>query len=262
MAKPPLLFIHGMWSTPAVWDDLVRHFEGEGYKCLAPALPFHERDGDNRETADPLLATIGVQDYVDALCAAVREAPAPPVIIGHSMGAMLAQLLADCQDDMRAAGLVLLSPGPTADTGSVGLAPLRTTLGITTKKNWWKSPTKIDPDRARWGIFNEVPEEVVQREIDALVWDSGRVLFQMSMPFADKTKATKVDYDKLTMPALVIVGDRDRITPTATARRTARRLKGDTDYVEIEGAGHWLFHDPVIGRVTEEVSRFLKTLDD
>ncbi|MEM8825733.1 MAG: alpha/beta fold hydrolase [Pseudomonadota bacterium] len=86
MAKPPLLFIHGMWSTPAVWDDLVRHFEGEGYKCLAPALPFHERDGDNRETADPLLATIGVQDYVDALCAAVREAPAPPVIIGQFPG--------------------------------------------------------------------------------------------------------------------------------------------------------------------------------
>ncbi|MGB3721985.1 MAG: alpha/beta hydrolase [Pacificimonas sp.] len=260
MNKPPLFFIHGMWSRPTVWDWLKARYERQGYKCFAPALPFHGEDARGRgDTADPLLATIGVQDYVDALTAAAREVGEPPVIVGHSMGGMLAQKLAETNG---AAGLALLSPAPTAATGSIALAPLRTTFGITKdlRGKWWKAPTLIDEERARWGIFNNVPDDVVRQELDALVWDSGRVLYQISMPWADKTKGTTVDYDKLSMPAMVVVGELDRITPVATARATVRKLPGDTDYHEIQDAGHWLFHDPVRERLAEHMDAFLARL--
>ena len=253
MDKPPLFFVHGMWSTPSVWDGLKAHFETRGHDCHAPALPFH--DADPGDAPDPLLASVGIDDYVDALIAAAREVGSPPVIVGHSMGAMLAQKLAATNG---AAGLVLLAPAPTAKTHSLAVAPLKTTLGVTTSKNWWKSPTRIDEDRARWGIFNNVPEDEVKKQLDALVWDSGRVLFQLSMPFADRTKGARVDYDRLSMPALVLVGEEDRITPVAIARATARALPGEVDYRELPGVGHWLFHDPVGDRVAEEIELFLK----
>jgi pimeloyl-ACP methyl ester carboxylesterase len=80
------------------------------------------------------------------------------------------------------------------------------------------------------------------------------------MPWADKTHATRVDYNRLSMPALVVVGDRDRITPIATARATARALTGHTDYREIAGAGHWLFHDPVRDKVAAEMDSFLRQI--
>jgi pimeloyl-ACP methyl ester carboxylesterase len=136
---------------------------------------------------------------------------------------------------------------------------LRTVFGVTTKRNWWKSPTRIDAERARWGIFNGVPAEIANDEINALVWDSGRVLLQISMPWADKTKATRVNYAKLDMPALIVVGDHDRITPVSIARATARALPGATDYREIAGAGHWLFHEPVREKVAAEIDRFLSS---
>jgi pimeloyl-ACP methyl ester carboxylesterase len=255
MTKPPIVFIHGMWSTPHVWNGLASRLRAAGYSCLAPALPYH--DVDPADPPAPMLATIGVQDYVDALRAAIRDVPERGVIVGHSMGGMLAQKLAEAAG---ARGLILLSPAPTAATQSLGLAPLRTVFGVTSKRGWWKSPTRIDAERARWGIFNNVPADVASAEIGSLVWDSGRVLFQISMPWADKSRATRVDYGRLDMPALVVVGDEDRITPVAIARATARQLAGPVDYREIKGAGHWLFHTPVVERVGDEIEAFLKML--
>ncbi|MEE4349214.1 MAG: alpha/beta hydrolase [Pacificimonas sp.] len=252
MALPPLFFIHGMWSTPKVWDWLKARYEDRGYRVFAPALPFH--DADRAQPPDPLLATTGVRDYVDALLAAGREVGEAPIIVGHSMGGMLAQKLAAEQG---ARGLALLAPAPTAQTGSLTLNSARTLLGVTTSGKWWKNPTMIDEQRARWGIFNGVPEAEVREALGDLVWDSGRVLFQIGMPFADREKATDVDYSRLDMPAIVMVGDEDRITPVATARATARRLEGEVDYIELPGVGHWLFHDPVRERVAEELDRLI-----
>lgn len=256
MTKPPLFFIHGMWSTPKIWDWMRERYEARGYRVAAPTLPFH--DADPQDAPDPLLASTSVQDYADALLAEVRELDQKPVIVGHSMGGMLAQQIAAAHG---AAGLVLLSPAPTAQTSSLALSPLRTLLGVTTTANWWRSPTRIDEERARWGIFNNVPETETRSALGDLVWDSGRVLFQISMPFADSSKGTQVDYDLLTMPAAVVVGNEDRITPVGTARATARKLKGAVDYRELDGIGHWLFHPPVRETVADEIDRLLQRVE-
>ncbi len=251
----PLFFIHGMWGTPAHWFGLRERFEARGHPTYAPALPYH--DIDPRAPAPPQLADLSVADYVAFIVDQLARIGEPAVLVGHSMGAMLAQLVAE---RVQPPGLILLSPGPTAETGALGIAPLRTTAGVTTKAGWWKKPTKIDREKALWGIYNEVPADIANREADALVWDSGRVLFQMAMPWADPSHGTRLDYGRLRMPALVMVGDRDRITPVATARATARKLSGQVDYREVPGAGHWLFHSPVVEKVGAEMERFLGML--
>lgn len=253
MEKPPLFFIHGMWATPKVFDWLKQRYEARGHRVFTPALPFH--DVDPAAPPEPLLATTGVRDYVDALLAAGREVGEVPIIVGHSMGGMLAQKVAAAQG---ARALALLAPAPTAQTSSLSINSLRTLTGVATTNKWWKSATKIDAERARWGIFNNVPPTDTAEALSELVWDSGRVLLQMSMPFADKQRSTEVDYDRLDMPALVMIGDEDRITPVATARRTARRLTGEVDYVELPGVGHWLFHHPVRERLAEELDRLIE----
>ena len=205
MTVPALFFIHGMWGTPAHWGGMRAYFEARGHATYAPCLPWH--DVDPRAPAPPQLAGISVSDYVSFLIDQLAGIGGPVVLVGHSMGAMLAQLVAE---RVQPSALILLSPGPTAETGALAISPLRTTSGVTTKAGWWKKPTKIDRDRALWGIYNEVPADVANREVDALVWDSGRVLFQMAMPWADPAHGTRLDYGRLRMPALVVVGDQDR----------------------------------------------------
>jgi len=254
MTHPPLFMIHGMWATPATFTGLRAHLEAAGHVTHAPALPFHDRSPV--ALPPPELGRVGVADYVDFLVAEVAKLPELPIIAGHSMGGFLAQAVAA---RVQPPGLMLFAPAATATTNVPALDPVRTLARVITRGNWWRSPTKIDADHARWGIYNEVPADIADAEIAGLVWDSGRVLFEMALPWLARINATQVDYARLRCPALVIVGDRDRITSAAIARATARQLGGAVDYHELPGVGHWLWWGGVGERVAGLVEHWLAT---
>ncbi|MFZ4687692.1 MAG: alpha/beta fold hydrolase [Polymorphobacter sp.] len=234
--KPPLLFIHGYWSTPATFARLQARFEAAGYQVIAPALPLHDRDPSLPPPAE--LGTLTVEDYARFLVGELEKLGAPPVIIGHSMGGMLAQIVAA---RVPHAGLVLLSTAGTATTLVPALATVRTMAGVMLKWGWWEAPTMIAEGPAMWGIYNGVPDSIARAEYAAHVWDSGRVMAEMTLPNLSATGATKVDYKRLDRPALVIVGTEDRTTVAGISRATARKLAGTVDYHELPGVGHWLF---------------------
>ena len=234
--KPPLVFIHGYWSTPATFARLKPRFEAEGHTVLAPALPYHDRDPSLPPAAE--IGTLTIEDYARFLVAEIARLDAPPVIIGHSMGGLLAQIVAARVPHV---GLVLLSTAATASTMVPSLDTVRTMGGLMLNWGWWQAPTQIAEKPALWGIYNGVPDDIARAEYAAHVWDSGRVLAEMTLPGLSATGATKVDYRRLDKPALVIVGTEDRTTVPGISRATARKLTGTVDYQEIAGAGHWLF---------------------
>lgn len=225
-----------MWSVPSVFVRLRAAMEAEGYETLAPALPFHDRDPGLPPAEG--LGRLGIEDYVAFLADIIRGLKVPPVIIGHSMGGLLAQCVAARVEH---AGLVLLATAGTAATPSLGLAPIKTMAGVVTRWGWWEDATRIEAAPALWGVYNGVPEEVAREELKALVWDSGRVLAEILLPSLSKTRANTVDLAKLKAPALLIAGSEDRITLASTSRAVARKLGGTVDFHELPGVGHWLF---------------------
>ncbi|OYU16045.1 MAG: hypothetical protein CFE37_03135 [Alphaproteobacteria bacterium PA4] len=244
-----------MWSTPATFTRLRARLEADGHATYAPALPWHDRDASL--PPPPELGLVTVEDYAQFLATEIARLPAPPVIIGHSMGGALAQIVAA---RVPHAGLVLLSTAPTAATPALGLSPLRTLGGVITRWGWWEQPTLLTEAGARWGIYNGVPDAVATPEIAALVWDSGRVLAEMTLPHLSKTGATKVDFNRLDRPALVIVGSEDRVTLASVSRATARKLTGPIDYHELPGVGHWLFWGETETRVGDWIAGWLGSL--
>ncbi len=253
--KPILFCIHGLWATPATFTRLKARFEAAGYEVVTPALPYHDRDPALPPPAE--IGTLTVEDYARFLEAEIAKLPAPPVIIGHSMGGMLAQVVAA---RVAHAGLVLLSTAATATTVVPGLATVRTMAGVVLKWGWWHSPTRIEYAAAKWGIYNGVPEDITRAEFAGLVWDSGRVVAEMTLPTLSATRATTVDYSRLDKPALLIVGSEDRITLPGISRATARKLKGPIDYHEIPGAPHWLFWGDLEVKVGDYIAAWLERL--
>lgn len=252
---PPLLMIHGMWGRPETFARLRPELAAAGIASVAPALPCH--DIPPGSPAPPALGRIRLEDYVTALAAEVAALGEAPVILGHSLGGLLAQLVAARTG---AAGLILLAPAPSAQTLRPSLAQAATLRRVTLGWGWWRRPTLIDAEAARFGVFNGVPEAEAAEGVGLLTWDSGPVLAQLAFPFLDPQRGSRVAYERLCMPALVLFGARDRIATAATARETARRLTGRVDYLAWADCGHWFFHDAIRPRLAEAIGRFMAGL--
>jgi pimeloyl-ACP methyl ester carboxylesterase len=109
------LFIHGAFTRARRWQPWLEYFTAAGFTCSAPSLPAH----DPPDMAK--LADLTFQDYIDAMVAAHAALDRPPVIVGSSMGGLIAQHVAA---RTKSAGLVLISSAaPWSGGGKLGAAP-------------------------------------------------------------------------------------------------------------------------------------------
>jgi pimeloyl-ACP methyl ester carboxylesterase len=136
MMAPPILFIHGAFCGGWAFDDFRTAFEAIGYETHAPNLPHHERGADL-----DLLAQTGVAEYADAFADYARELSGPPILIGHSLGGLVAQLVAV---RMPCAALVLLAPSAPWGVPPTTINETSNAFGVAMLGDYWRRP--IPPD--------------------------------------------------------------------------------------------------------------------
>jgi pimeloyl-ACP methyl ester carboxylesterase len=262
VSLPAILMIHGMWSRPSTFAALRSELEAVGISSAAVTLPHH--DVPPGAPAPAALGTLRLADYVAALEREAATLDGPIIVLGHSMGGLLAQLVSET---VQPKGLILLSTAPSAQAGAAGAAvsaaSLRTLWGVTGRWGWWNAPTSLSEEAARAGVFNGVPEAEIRPAVAELTWDSGPVMAQIAAPFLDGDKGSRVAYERLNMPSLVVTGLDDRIVPAAVSRKTARLLAAGgarVDYEEWPNVGHWLFHDAVRPKLAGAIARFVASL--
>jgi pimeloyl-ACP methyl ester carboxylesterase len=91
----PIVLIHGLWLTPRTWEGWKEPFESRGYRVLARAWPRMEGEiEDIRRDPSPLNG-LGLEEIVEHYANIVRDLDQPPIIIGHSFGGLVIELLLD-----------------------------------------------------------------------------------------------------------------------------------------------------------------------
>ena len=88
-----IVLVYGLWMTPRSWEDWVTHYQAKGYRVLAPGYPGFEIEVEALREHPEMIASLTVPETVDHLAAAVQAVETPPIIIGHSFGGTLTQLL-------------------------------------------------------------------------------------------------------------------------------------------------------------------------
>ncbi len=108
----PIVFIHGMFVTPRCWKPWIERFTAAGHDCLAPAWPLHDAAPEElrRRHPDAALGALGIPDLLADLTRVIAGCPRPPVLVGHSLGGLLVQLL--LQKGLGAAGVAIDSAPP------------------------------------------------------------------------------------------------------------------------------------------------------
>ncbi len=86
-----VVMIHGMWGSGWYWENFKGFFESKGYQCVVPTLRYHDMDPNG--VPDPRLGTTSLLDYAADLEKLIRELHVMSILMGHSMGGLLAQIL-------------------------------------------------------------------------------------------------------------------------------------------------------------------------
>ena len=184
------------------------------------------------------VASLSLRDYADDLVAFVNSLDSPPLLIGHSMGGLVAQLVAA---RTRHAGLVAACPGPAAGTLGGTFTSLRMSLPHLSRPRSWNKPWRPPTfEQFRRWIANTQTEDIARAIYDGLVCESGRYLWELLLAVPRLSRASVVDFAAFTGPVLVIGAECDRIVPSELARRTAARYQYGT-YVEIPRSDHMVF---------------------
>ncbi len=236
-----ILLLHGAFVGGWVFERLRAQLSHLGWRTHAPDLPLH---GPEQAGASPDadLARHGLAEYREALEAEIARLPQKPVLIGHSLGGLLAQQLA-ARDLCRAAILLApvapwgVLPGSLHELGS-GLSMLVQGGAI------WRKPLPPDAALAVQYSMDKLPPALQRDACTRLVPESGRAIFEAMLWWLDWHAASHVSFHRVRCPLLVLTGSEDQVTPAATGRAIAGKYPGRAVFREMPGMSHFLFGEP------------------
>ena len=249
----PLLFIHGAFCGGWAFDAFRAPFEAAGFATHAPDLPFH---APGSSAAD--LANVGVRGYAKAIAEIARDLPAPPVLIGHSLGGLVAQLVAMRQP---VAGLVLLAPSPPWGVMATTPEEHAGHVSLTLMGDYWRRPVAPDYAVAREATLDRLDSESARRLFARFTPESGRAMRETLHWWLDPSAATAAPAYRISAPVLALAGGRDRVNAAATVRRIARRFpETQATFREFPEMSHWLIEEPGWENVAAEVLSWVRNL--
>lgn len=230
-----VVMVPGACSTPWVFNEFRGYFEAAGWQVETPALRFHDREPG--QPPDPALAQTSLADYVADVSLTIQALPEPPVILGHSMGGLIAQLLA-AKGLARAA--ILLTPAPPWGILPSSENEIAAAMGLMSLGPIWEQTIAAVFEIAAQNSLNRLSPQRQAEVFAQFVPESGRALYECLFWMFDLGRASYVNAVKVDCPLLVIAGGRDRAISPATVQKIADKYRDLATYMEFPDMGHML----------------------
>jgi pimeloyl-ACP methyl ester carboxylesterase len=243
--KTPVVFIHGLWLLPSSWDNWAQRFEEAGYAAVTPSWP------DDPETIEEARAhpevfagkTLGqIADHVAEVIAALT---AKPIVMGHSTGGLLAQMIADRG---LSAATVAIDPGPFRGVLPLPVSALRSAAPVLANPRNRKRAVTLTLEQFKYGWANALSDDEARQLYEGYhVAAPGVALMQMANANINPRTEAKLDPANPNRgPLLIIDGEKDHTVPWAIANASYKRQSRNaavTEIAQIPDRGHSLTID-------------------
>lgn len=248
-----IVFIHGLFLNNQSWAEWETFFKEKGYATYAPTYPNHEgTPSELRKNTSDSLGYVTFTDVVNKMEVFIETLPEKPIIIGHSMGGLVAQKL--IEKDLAEAA-VIISSAPPKGVITLKFSFAKSNLGLLNpfKGNSIHYPTK------KW--FHYAFTNTLSREESDSLFDRFVVPESRNIPRETLKKAGKIDFKKPHSPMLFISGKEDHIIPASLNKKNFKRYKDEKSIREhkiFEGRDHFIAGEDGWKEVANYVYNWLK----
>jgi len=248
--RTPILMVHGMCCTGDVWAQFRSYFEARGTKVYTPTLRPEQRVNIHAQPPRSL-RKLSLHDYVRDLELEVtrieQETGETPAVIGHSMGGLLAQALAERD---RVCAAVFISPAAPAGVRTLLTFAFWTAYGLMRRVGLTHGIIRPDPRTVFPMVLNAMPKGERRAVLDAMTYESGTAFSEFAH--------FPIDERKVRVPTLTVAATRDRLVAAPVVRRVGRKYAAvGGEFREYDAHGHWLYAEPGWERPASEIYQWL-----
>ena len=230
-APETVVFVHGLWMTPRSWEHWAARYESRGHTVIAPAWPGLEVEVEELNRDPSPLAELDLEQVIARYDEIVRGLDRPPIIVGHSIGGAITQVLVDRGLGAAAVGIASATVKGVLD---LPLSTLRASSPVL--RNPFNKGKAIPLDRTQFHYA--FANTMTQEESDAIydryhVPAAASVLFEIAFANLHRHALTEVDFEKADRaPLLLIAFDEDHIVPAKASRHNAEKYERSTAVTE------------------------------
>lgn len=237
MSTKTIVLIHGLSVSKHSWAEWVTRYEAHGYKVVTPAYhPGLDKSLAElqRNPNDPILRTITLPQVTDHLVKTIQALDEKPIIMGHSFGGMLMQLMLD--RGLGVAGVAIDGAPP------MGVLPtqwsfFRSTWPAVNPLILASKPWFMTFKQFQYSWTHTYPLAEQRKAYAAVIVPESRGLYRSAL-----TSDAKVDWQRQRAPLLLIAGEKDHIIPAGLIRANYKQYAKSpalTAYKEFPGQTHY-----------------------
>ena len=237
MSSKSVVFIHGLFLSHNSWRHWVEYFENKGYNAIA--IPYPGRDKSIEQLRDehpnPTLGQRTFSEVIDHLVDVINSLDEAPIIVGHSLGGLLTQLLVN--RGLGVAG-VAIDSAPPQGILSTKWSFLKSAFPLLNPLNRASKPYMMSFSDFQYAFVNGLTLEQQRQAYKQVVPESIR------LARGALTSAAHIDFKKQHVPLLMIAGENDHIIPASLNKTNFKRYKASqpsiTEFKAFEGRNHFL----------------------
>jgi pimeloyl-ACP methyl ester carboxylesterase len=238
--QPPIMFIHGAWLSARSWENFAEFFEARGYDVSAPEWPRKEGDvAELRESTDEIKG-LGLDEIVDHYEEQIQGLDEAPVLIGHSFGGLIVELLLD--RGLGRAG-VAMSPAPPKGILVLPFSSLKAASPALAHPSRWHGIVPLTLEEFTFGFVNTFTAEAATEAYERYaVPETGQIFYEAGFANFHLHPPTEVHFKRDERAPLLIVGaEKDNTVPASLAKKQFEKYEksdAQTEYIEFAGRPH------------------------
>jgi len=225
------MFVHGAWLSSRSWDTFAGYFRDQGYDVSTPEWPRKQGDVEELREATDAIEGLGLTEVVDHYEELINALDEEPILIGHSFGGLIVELLLD-RGLARAA--VAMSPAPPKGILVLPFSTLKVSGTALAHPSRWHGTVPLTLEEFTYGFVNTFSAEDAKAAYEQYyVPETGQIFYEAGFANFHLHPPTEVHFKfEQRAPLLIVGAEQDHTVPASLSKKQYKKYEKSPAQIE------------------------------